>query len=76
MTASFRALGDLLSPEFRSVLWQALGLTLLLFIAVLVGVRDAAGGADAVFLALGRCGAGAWHRACAAGGLLLPDGAR
>jgi CysZ protein len=39
MTAFFRALGDLLSPELRSVLWRALGLTLLLFIAVLVGVQ-------------------------------------
>lgn len=39
MTAFFRALGDVLSPELRSVLWRALGLTLLLFIAVLVGVQ-------------------------------------
>lgn len=39
ITASFKALGDLLSPEFRSVLFKAVGLTLLLFIAVLVAVE-------------------------------------
>lgn len=37
--AAFKALGDLLSPEFRSVLFKALGLTLALFIAVLIGVE-------------------------------------
>lgn len=36
MKAAFKALGDLLSPDFRSVLVKALGLTLGLFIAVLV----------------------------------------
>ena len=35
-TSAFRAFGDLFSPEFRSVLFKALGLTLALFIAVLV----------------------------------------
>ena len=35
-TSAFRAFGDLFSSEFRSVLFKALGLTLALFIAVLV----------------------------------------
>jgi CysZ protein len=39
LTAAFRALGDLFSPEFRTVLLRALGLTLALFIAVLIGVE-------------------------------------
>ncbi len=40
ISAAFKALGDLLSPEFRSVLFKAVGLTLVLFIAVLVGGRS------------------------------------
>lgn len=36
LTSAFRAFGDLFSSEFRSVLFKALGLTLALFIAVLV----------------------------------------
>jgi CysZ protein len=36
LKAAFRAFGDLLSPEFRSVLLKAIGLTIALFIAVLV----------------------------------------
>lgn len=36
ITAALKALGDLFSPEFRSVLLKALGLTIALFIAVLV----------------------------------------
>lgn len=36
LTSAFRAFGDLFSPEFRSVLLKALGLTIALFIAVLV----------------------------------------
>ena len=39
LKAAFRALGDLLSPDFRSVLFKALGLTLVLFIAVLIVVE-------------------------------------
>ena len=39
IAAAFKALGDLTSPVLRSVLWKALGLTLLLFIAVLVGTE-------------------------------------
>lgn len=38
-TAAFRAFGDLLSPEFRSVLLKALGLTVALFVAVLIAVE-------------------------------------
>ncbi|WP_373502539.1 EI24 domain-containing protein [Aestuariivirga sp.] len=38
-TSAFKALGDLLSPEFRSVLLKALGLTIGLFIAVLIAVE-------------------------------------
>ncbi len=36
LKSAFRAFGDLFSPEFRSVLLKALGLTVVLFIAVLV----------------------------------------
>ena len=37
--AAFKALGDLLSPEFRSVLFKAIGMALALFVAILVGVE-------------------------------------
>jgi CysZ protein len=37
--AAFKALGDLFSPEFRSVLWKAIGLTLGLFAAIFAGVQ-------------------------------------
>lgn len=36
LKSAFLALGDLFSPEFRSVLMKALGMTVVLFIAVLV----------------------------------------
>ncbi|MCX7351335.1 MAG: EI24 domain-containing protein [Alphaproteobacteria bacterium] len=36
LKSAFRALDDLFSPEFRSVLFKALGLTIALFIAVLI----------------------------------------
>lgn len=36
LKSAFRAFGDLFAPEFRSVLFKALGLTIALFIAVLV----------------------------------------
>lgn len=39
LTAGFKALGDLFSPDFRSVLLKALGLTLALFVCVLIGVE-------------------------------------
>jgi CysZ protein len=39
LKAGFKSLGDLFSPEFRSVLLKALGLTLALFIVVLIGVQ-------------------------------------
>ena len=39
LTAAFKALGDLFSHEFRSVLFKALGLTIALFIAVLIAVE-------------------------------------
>jgi len=39
ISAFFKALGDLLSAEFRSVLLKAIGLTLALFIALLVAVE-------------------------------------
>ena len=38
--ASFKALGDLLSPEFRAVLFKALGMTVALFIATAIIVRS------------------------------------
>jgi CysZ protein len=38
-SAVFKALNDVTSPEFRGVLWKSIGLTLALFIAVLVSVE-------------------------------------
>ena len=37
--AAFKAFGDIFSPEFRVVLFKALGLTLALFIALLIAVE-------------------------------------
>jgi CysZ protein len=39
--AAYRALGDLTSPDFRSILWKAIGLTLLMFVAVFLAVQAA-----------------------------------
>lgn len=39
ITAAFKALGDLLSRDFRSILFKAIGMTLALFIAILIGVQ-------------------------------------
>ncbi|MBL8791492.1 MAG: sulfate transporter family protein [Rhizobiales bacterium] len=39
LKAAVRALGDLVSPDFRSILWKAVGLALLLFAAILIGVQ-------------------------------------
>lgn len=39
LKAAFKALGDLFSPEFSSVLLKALGLTLALFVVLLIGVQ-------------------------------------
>ena len=39
ITAAFKALGDLLSREFHSILFKAIGMTLALFIAILIGVE-------------------------------------
>ena len=39
ISAAFKALGDLLSKEFRTILLKAIGLTLVLFVAILVGVE-------------------------------------
>lgn len=39
ITAAFRALGDVLSPELRSILWRAILLTLVLFVAVMLGAE-------------------------------------
>ncbi len=39
LAAAIKAFGDILSPEFRSVLIKALGLTIALFIAVLIAVE-------------------------------------
>ena len=39
LKAAIRALGDLTSPDFRSVLWKAIGLSLLLFASILMGVQ-------------------------------------
>ncbi len=37
--ALFKALGDVLSPELRGVLWRAVGLTLLLFVLLFAAVE-------------------------------------
>ena len=37
--AFFSAINDVTSPEFRSVLWKSIGLTIILFIAILVGIE-------------------------------------
>jgi CysZ protein len=37
--AFFKALNDVTSPEFRSVLWKSVGLTLVLFVGVMVAVE-------------------------------------
>lgn len=37
--AAFKALADLTSPDFRSILWKAIGLTLLLFIGLFAAVQ-------------------------------------
>ena len=39
ISAAFKALGDLLSRDFRSILWSAIGLSLGLFIAVFAAVE-------------------------------------
>ena len=39
LSAAFKAFGDLVSPDFRSVLFKAIGLTIGLFIAVLIAVE-------------------------------------
>lgn len=39
ISAAIKALGDLLSPDFRSVLWTAIGLSLGLFLLVFAGVQ-------------------------------------
>ena len=39
ISAAFKALGDLVSPEFRSILWKAIGLTLLLFVLLFAGIE-------------------------------------
>ncbi len=39
--AAYRALGDITSPEFRNILLKAIGLTLVMFIAVFLAVQSA-----------------------------------
>ncbi len=39
ITAAFKALGDLMSRDFRAILFRAVGMTLGLFIAILIGVE-------------------------------------
>ncbi len=38
ISSAFRAASDVLSPAFRSILWKAVGLTLLLFVCVLAAL--------------------------------------
>jgi CysZ protein len=37
--AFFKAINDVTSPEFRSVVWKSIALTIVLFIAILVGIE-------------------------------------
>ncbi len=39
VSAAFKALGDLASPDFRSILWRSIGLSLLLFVLIFAGVQ-------------------------------------
>ena len=39
--AAFKALGDVTSPEFRTVLWKSIGLSLLLFVCLFLAVQAA-----------------------------------
>jgi CysZ protein len=39
LKAAYRALGDVTAPEFRGVLWKAIGFSLLLFIALFFAVQ-------------------------------------
>ncbi len=39
LSAAIRAFEDVMSPKFRSVLWKSIGLTIVLFIAILVGLE-------------------------------------
>ena len=39
LSAAIRALEDVLSARFRSILWKSVGLTILLFIVILVGLE-------------------------------------
>jgi CysZ protein len=39
--ASFKALADVLSPDFRGVLWKAIGLSLLLFVTLFAAIEAA-----------------------------------
>jgi len=41
ISAAILALEDVMSPRFRRVLWRSLGLTILLFIAILLGLEVA-----------------------------------
>jgi len=41
LSAAFKALNDVLSPGFRAILWKALGLTIVLFIALIVAIEAA-----------------------------------
>lgn len=39
--AAYRALGDITSPDFRAILWKAIGLSVLMFILVFLAVQAA-----------------------------------
>ncbi len=41
LSATFKALDDVFSPGFRAILWKALGLTIALFIALIVAIEAA-----------------------------------
>ncbi len=38
-SAAFSAIEDVMSKKFRSVLWKSIGLTIVLFIAIFLGVE-------------------------------------
>ncbi len=41
LSAAFKALNDVFSPGFRAILWKALGLTIALFIALIIAIEAA-----------------------------------
>ncbi len=75
ISAAFSALGDLLSRDFRSVLFKAIGMTLALFIAILIGVEVLLTSLTLIPWAWAETLAAIGAGPGAAGGVLFHDGA-